>query len=85
MNLGERSLIYDKNGAPYGVCHFDETYLQFNPYHIDYVSNGLNDADYSVSKTILKLWKNFIKYGNASTEGEVKYWINNKYVSAILS
>ena len=55
--------------APYGVCHGDETFLQFQPYYIDYVAEGLNNADLSVSKTLLELWKNFVKTGKASTDG----------------
>ena len=55
--------------APYGVCHGDETFLQFEPYYIDYVADGLNAADLSVSKTLLQLWKNFVKTGEASTNG----------------
>ena len=55
--------------APYGVCHGDETYLQFQPYYIDYVAEGLNKADSSVSRTLLELWKNFVKTGQASTDG----------------
>ena len=67
-----------ESGGPYGVCHGDETYLQFSPYNYDFVAEGLNDADLKVSKTILDLWKNFIITGNPSTEGEFIY-LNYKY------
>merc|ERR1719270_915276 len=50
----------------YGVCHADETYLQFHPFYIP--NNGLNSADASVSDTILALWKSFIKFGKAHTD-----------------
>ena len=59
-----------QSSAPYGVCHGDETYLQFFPYIIDYLSDGLNDADLSVSDTLLELWKTFIKTGEASTKSK---------------
>ena len=58
------------NLAPYGICHADELYLLFYPFIVDYVpAKGLNQADTRVSNTILELWKNFIKHGNASSEG----------------
>ena len=63
------SLLPVVSEAPYGVCHGDETFLQFHPYYIDYVADGLNEADLSVSKTLLELWKNFVKTGKASTDG----------------
>ena len=59
-----------QSDAPYGVCHGDETYLQFFPYYMDYIpDDGLNAADLRVSNNFLELWKNFIKTGGSSTEG----------------
>ena len=61
----------DTSDAPYGICHADELYLQFDPLQFDRVpERGLNAADTSASKTMLELWKNFIKSGNPSTEGK---------------
>ena len=57
--------------GPYGISHGDEMYLQFSPYFGDYVGNGLNKADSRVSKTLLELWKNFVKTGNPSTNGKL--------------
>merc|ERR1712150_109296 len=44
----------------------DETYLQFHPFYIP--NDGLNSADRSVSQTLLTLWKNFIKFGRATSD-----------------
>ena len=63
------NVLPEVSEAPYGVCHGDETFLQFQPYYIDYVADGLNEADLSVSRILLDLWKNFIKTGKTSTEG----------------
>jgi len=63
---GEYSLSANLDAGRYGVCHADETYLQFHPFYIP--NHGLNSADQSVSEIILTLWKNFIKFGTAGTD-----------------
>ena len=56
--------------APFGVCHADDLYMLFDPLFVNWIpGEGLNDADSSVSDTMIELWKNFIKTGNPSTKG----------------
>ena len=63
---GENSLSIEKGyGGPYGVCHCDETFLQFHPYMNK--SFDLNIMDSRQSKMLVSLWKNFVKTGNPST------------------
>ena len=67
---GENSLSVVKGyGGPYGVCHCDETFLQFHPYMNK--SFDLNFMDNRQSKLLISLWKNFVKTGNPSTEDVV--------------
>merc|ERR1712038_1667627 len=53
---------------PFGVCHADDLYMLFDPLFVNWIPDeGLNNADSSVSDTMIELWKNFIKTGNPST------------------
>ena len=45
--------------APFGVCHADDLYMLFDPLFVNWIpEEGLNDADSSVSDTMIELWKN---------------------------
>lgn len=64
---GDNSLSVEKGyGGPFGVSHCDETFLQFHPYMNK--SFSLSKMDNLQSKLLIKLWKNFVKTGNPSTE-----------------
>merc|ERR1712018_611804 len=69
---GEHTLLMDMGDtttAPYGVCHADELYMLFDPLFVDWIpEEGLNDGDSRVANTMVELWKNFIKTGNAASE-----------------
>ena len=81
---GENSLSVEKGyGGPYGVCHCDETFLQFYPYMNKSIS--LNFMDYRQSKVLVALWKNFVKTGNPSTKDIVWEPIKDMETGAYLN
>ena len=62
---GEYSPGSDLEGH-YGVSHGDELILQFTPFMESTLI--LNAKDTEMAELLMSLWKNFIKYGDPSTD-----------------
>ena len=58
--------LFPVEEPPFGVAHADELFLQFYPF-ADQKYN-LNAEDQKMSDILISLWKNFIKFGNPSTQ-----------------